>query len=239
MDVFYYFVKPENMIYRKEERLYVQPDDNFLIINNRDHTNLFDTRYWIPPPFSSIYKNDILEHEKPLLVIHNKYNIEWDIGPINFIDVPTLDKILSIICDKYQVIYIRPININNKLTEKGFSIDHNLILNEFGDYDLVKEKYPNVLLFNDLLDNNNYSYNELLVKIYSDCTSYISVQGGNSYFISYFAKKMVIYHKAGSEISGQHNVYEGWYKHTNKYEKEILVTNDYNILVDNIKKLYV
>jgi len=235
MRPYYFFVKPENIIERNEIRSYTHPGNNFLLINNSDYVMHFNKKFWIPPPYISIYKNNIVEHDKPLLIIHNKYNIEWDIMAYNYIDVQTLDKILSLLVDKYQIIYIRQ---SNNVINKGFSIDSNAVLNDLEDYQLIKQKYSNVLLFNDILEKNNYSYNELVVKVFSDCTDYISVQGGNSYLISYFAKKMAIYHKVGGEIGSNYNAYEGWFTYMNEYEKNILVSDDYNSFIDNIIKLY-
>jgi len=235
MRPYYFFVKPENIIERNEIRSYTHPSNNFLLINNLEYVMHFNKKFWIPPPYISIYKNNIVEHDKPLLIIHNKYNIEWDIMAYNYIDVQTLDKILSLLVDKYQIIYIRQ---SNNVINKGFSIDSNAVLNDLEDYQLIKQKYSNVLLFNDILEKNNYSYNELVVKVFSDCTDYISVQGGNSYLISYFAKKMAIYHKVGDEIASNYNAYEGWFTYMNEYEKNILVSDDYNSFIDNIIKLY-
>jgi len=235
MRPYYFFVKPENIIERNEIRSYTHPSNNFLLINNLEYVTHFNKKFWIPPPYISIYKNNIVEHDKPLLIIHNKYNIEWDIMAYNYIDVQTLDKILSLLVDKYQIIYIRQ---SNNVINKGFSIDSNAVLNDLEDYQLIKQKYSNVLLFNDILEKNNYSYNELVVKVFSDCTDYISVQGGNSYLISYFAKKMAIYHKVGGEIGSNYNAYEGWFTYMNEYEKNILVSDDYNSFIDNIIKLY-
>jgi len=235
MRPYYFFVKPENIIERNEIRSYTHPSNNFLLINNLEYVMHFNKKFWIPPPYISIYKNNIVEHDKPLLIIHNKYNIEWDIMAYNYIDVQTLDKILSLLVDKYQIIYIRQ---SNNVINKGFSIDSNAVLNDLEDYQLIKQKYSNVLLFNDILEKNNYSYNELVVKVFSDCTDYISVQGGNSYLISYFAKKMAIYHKVGGEIGSNYNAYEGWFTYMNEYEKNILVSDDYNSFIDNIIKLY-
>lgn len=239
MKPYYYFMKSENIVERKEERIYTSPKDNFLLVNNLDYLVHFNRKFWMPPPYISVYKNDIFTYDKPLLIIHNKYNVEWDIKPFNYIDIATLDKILSLLIHKYQIIYIRPNNIKNKLTDKGFSIDQNLILDDFEDYNLISQKYnTNVILFDDLLNQHEFSYNELILRLFSNCVNYISVQGGNSYLVSYFAKNMAIYHKVCEMVTKDNNIYNGWFNYVNEYTKNISVADDYDIFIENIKTLY-
>jgi hypothetical protein len=60
--------------------------------------------------FKNHYKNEIFAYDKPILVIADKYNIESDQPLINFIDIPTLDKIITKYKTKYQIIYNRPLS---------------------------------------------------------------------------------------------------------------------------------
>ena len=108
MKPYYYFMKPENVIEKDRQRKYVDKHHRPLLVNNDEYVWDFDRRYWLSPPYKSHYKNNVFIYNKPLLIIHNKYNIEWDKRPINFINEETLDKILTMLVDKYQIVYIRP-----------------------------------------------------------------------------------------------------------------------------------
>jgi hypothetical protein len=70
-------------------------------IPNMTHSFTFSYRKWAQVPYKSHFANEIFKFKKPILIIANKYNIEWDQPPINFFDVPTLDKIITKYKDKY------------------------------------------------------------------------------------------------------------------------------------------
>jgi hypothetical protein len=106
------------------------------------HTPKLNTQEWCPPPYSSIYKNDYFRFEKPIMIISNKYNIEWNKNPINYLDLDTIDTICKLYSDDYQIIYNRPLtqNITN---------DNSNIL-DLGDHKFIKENHPKVKLIQDL-----------------------------------------------------------------------------------------
>src|SRR5690606_22610114 len=122
-----------------------------------------------------IYQNDMIKFEKPILLIANKYNMEWDLPPLNFLDIPTLDSLVLQFREKYQIIYNRP--LNNQITTDNSDI---LDLNE---YKWLTNKYPEVILMNDLFETyrekvNNFNHLQLMV--YANCNHFISVHGGTA-----------------------------------------------------------
>jgi len=238
MRPYYYFVKPENIIEKNKPREWIATEDRNLIVNNYEHIDNFDYKFWIPPPYKQHYKNNVFKYNKPLLIIHNKYNIEWHTAPINFINESVLDDILSMLVDKYQIIYIRPSNKKNILDTKGFSTDHNTIKEDLQDFELIRSKYNDkVIIFDDLLEKHNYSYNELKLMIYANCDNYVCTQGGGSHFTIYFFDKMSILHKYGREL--ERGAYTGWYLKGNDMKNKIIkvATND-KAFVNNTKLLF-
>jgi hypothetical protein len=87
---------------------------------------------------------EIAHSAKPLLIIHNKYNIEWDGRPVNYISLDVLDEIFRNLKCIFTVIYIR----HGVDAAPGYSRDHNtpLILH---DAEILR-RYPTVLKFDDL-----------------------------------------------------------------------------------------
>ena len=73
------------------------------------HSPTFDFSKWMRVPLKSYYRNQVFVFDKPLLVIANKYNVEWDKPPINFLDIPTLDRIISAYRVTHQIIYNWPV----------------------------------------------------------------------------------------------------------------------------------
>ena len=197
--------------------------------NKTPHVYELNYNEYLPPPYKSIFKNTIFVRDKPLLIIHNKYNQEWGKPPINFIDKNTLEKIFNYCCNNYTIIYLRP-------KSKNICSD-NSKLYELNEYDLL-DKY-NIFDGNklyeqskQLYDINNFNHFQLL--IHANCDKFISVQGGNSVLASYFGGTNIIFAKAGSELKC--NAYNGHYK---KYSNcNVLHTNNYDNLFELIKSNY-
>lgn len=164
---------------------------------------LFWHDQWTPPPYAAYYKNDFFRFEKPIYIVSNKYQTEWDGGPVNYIDLDTLDKIFKLLTPNYTVIYNRPRPSN--IVE-----DHSTLL-DFGDFELIDKKYKeNVRLIQDLQNMApELSFNELQLYIYANCVNFISVQGGNSVLCSYFGGKNIVYAVRGMEVKW--SVYETYF----------------------------
>jgi hypothetical protein len=184
---------------------------------------------WLPPPFKSYFQSlpdavpilssiGLLDQNKPLLVVHNKYVKEWDGVPINFIDVATLDRLLTLLAPHYTVVYIHPSPTRMNVGTVQYSMDHNEAL-QLGDFQMIEERHPDVIIFEDIVvkSQDTYSYNKLKMMLYAHCDNYVTVQGGNAMLSGYFANKMVVYHvKGGETVCGSYN---GWFHDLNPTEK--------------------
>ena len=236
MKPLYYFIDSNNLIEKKRRRRNIPPLNRALLVNKDGNVKNLDKKYWIPPPYKSIYKNNLIKFNKPILVLHNKYNIEWNKTYINFIDVETLQHIFNELKDKFQIIYIRP---SNKIKHETYSYDLNesFISDELKDYELIDNEFSDtVIKFDDLIKQYNYIYNELLFMLYSNCENFISNQGGGSLVMSFFFTKMLIFHKSGGgELkSGAYNN-DGWFHDTNKEENKILkICRNYDEIKNNL-----
>ena len=107
---------------------------------------------------------------------------------------------------------------------------------DFGDHDMIKQFYPEVITMAQLYKkNNNLTFNTLSLMVFSNCNNFISVQGGNSVFASYFGGINIIYAKKGKELEVKS--YENWYKEFSGCEI-VHVNNDAELIAE-IKKRYV
>ena len=224
----YYFSKNHNELH-KERGSHL---DNLKGIPNKSpHCWNLKIDKYIPPPYREVYKNTYFVYDKPLLIIHNKYNIEWAENPINYIDKKTLIEICSICKDKYKIIYLRP-NINNIVNDKGTLADLNLNEEEiFHEYDVINGND----LYKDSKDKyniNNFNHFQLL--LHSCCNKFISVQGGNSVIASYFGGTNIVYAVKGNELKfksykRQYKLYSGC---------DVIHVNKYKTLIKMIKIKY-
>ena len=185
----YYF--SDNHEEKYTVRTYEYPDQR---LPNKDlHTENFQFISWIPPPYKQIFKNTTFIYEKPLLVIHNKFNIEWGENPINYLDIPTLENIFLNCNDKYKIVYIRP--------SSNLIIDDNSDIQQLNESEILK-KYSitsGETLFHEHKNICN-NFNHFQLMLYANCEHFISVQGGSSYLCSFFGGKNIIYVKKGKEL---------------------------------------
>lgn len=175
---FYFF--SENHLERYPTRNWKAGFDFYDVPNTTHHFN-YDFSKWAPVPLKAQYRNDRFVYDKPTLVIANKYNMEWDKPPLNFIDIPTLDRIITAYKSKYQIIYNRP--LSNQI------VDDNSEILDLGEHAWLRENHPDVIQMNDLYARhratvNNYNHLQLLV--YANCERFVSVHGGTAALASYF-----------------------------------------------------
>jgi hypothetical protein len=184
--------------------------------NKNIHVPTLDTKKWIPPPYKIIYESSwkTLTFD---LVVSNKYCTEWGREPVNYLDLPTLDRIFS---SGKRILY-------NRLIDPALE-DHAEI-REFKDHELASS-YDNVTTIQKVMKDTGYRYNECQLRAYANCDRFISVQGGNSIMCSYFGGRNIIYAVRGSELHVKS--YENWY---NKLSgAKIIVVNSYNDLLKSV-----
>jgi len=222
---------------------------NPLIYNDNDHVNNFDKKYMELFNYKEYYKthNQIIKfnNNKPIVFISNKICKEWGMYPINYFTLIDLRKLFDLLLPKYNIIY--SCNTNNI---KDYSYDNNdgdIIdtgNDNYNELDFLQEdKYvdrDDIVIFETFIKLFKYDYNKTKLITYANCDNYISVQGGNSYLMSYFFKNMFILHKYGNEIQDNINTYENWFMDMNKEkDKKIIVDNDFNKLYDNIENILI
>jgi len=220
MDAFYIFLKDKltNVNYVSNNRTWINSELRPLLVNDDEISEIFDWRYISPPDYRSYYSNNVFVYNKPLLVICNKYNIEWGLEVFNYINGNMLDTIFNDLSEKYQIIYIRPSKAN---TCYGFSIDNNEILSDPDDTIILSKYDDKVINFDSLCKQykDKYDYNTLKLMILSNCTNYISCQGGGCHLLSYFFQKLVIWHCNGQE----RYLKKGFYYKYNSLKDKILI----------------
>lgn len=157
-------------------------------VPNMTHSNSYSFKKWAQVPYKAHYKNNVFVYDKPLLVIANKYNIEWDQPPINYLDIPTLDRIIRTYGNRYQIVYNRPLP-----TQIVGDNSDTLQLNEHA---WLRENHPTVLLMDDLFDQYQpsvvHNYNHLQLMVYANCNHFISMHGGTAALASCFGGMNII-----------------------------------------------
>lgn len=189
-----------------KEFYYFSPDhrEDFLKRTNEGNYNfeipriLYSQDYkiskWLPPPFKLAYQNDIYKFIKPVLIIANRYNMEWDGPPISFYSIPQLDFIIQKLKDKFTIIYNRP--------HAQHIVGDGSEIYDLDEFNWLKAEHPDVLLMDDLYAKNEgqaKSFNHFQLMVYANATHFISVHGGTATLASYFGGTNLILSKQGPE----------------------------------------
>jgi len=195
--LFYYF--SPNHTERDERRHSRKWKDMRLYYDNGDvHRSILDLSRWVPPPYKNYYANDEYNFKKPLLIVTNKYNLEWKNPPANYLDVPMLEWIFRTYRDDYEIVYSR--------FRKDMGYDDTVDTMDLGEWDLVKSM--RIKTIQDLKKDGE-SYNFLQLKLYPHCEKFITVQGGTAILASYFGGDNIIFARKGMEI--KRKTYQNWY----------------------------
>ncbi len=137
---------------------------------------------------------------KPILVIHNKYNLEWSGGPVNYIPLNDLESVFRELSPDFTIIYIRH---GIAAPQHGYSEDHNSF-QPFGDR-AVLDRHPEIICFDTLFNLYRHGggaadINTFKNMLYSRCHHFITTQGGGAHQIALFSGAvMIILHSRGSE----------------------------------------
>jgi hypothetical protein len=216
MHCFYDDLACLEIIDKNELRRYVPPEKRPVWLPIKNEHN-FDNLGWSPmhvyPDLRSRFRTfplipQINSADRPLLVIHNKYCNEWEVGPVNFIPLSILDTIFNSLKHDFTIVYVR-----HDAGEPGYSEDHNTLIS-FNDGPLLC-RHPEVLRFSDLYASHlrlggSQDLNTFKNVLYSRCYRFISSQGGGAHHVAFFSGSLlVILHRRGSEESWAYG--DGYY----------------------------
>lgn len=226
------------LVERDEKRTFVPPGDrpSFLPVNDEFALTGATPCHRYPElrgMFADLVLDPALEAaiaRKPLLIIHNKYTDEWNKGPVNHLDLDTLERLIAVLRDAFTVVYIRH-GIRDLPT--GYTEDQNDIL-PFNDLGLIA-RHPDVLLFDDLLDAHmarrpESNINEFKNALCSRCFRFITSQGGGAHHLAFFSGSiMAILHREGLEENGAYET--GFYTFVSDPPPLLLCCPDGNDIV--------
>ena len=220
MKPFYFYIKDENLI--EEDKIRAVGSPSGMRLHERELPS-FCQEY---PNFKKKYSEYKLpfETDREIILISNKYNVEWKKPPINFLDIPTLTQLFEVLSKKYLVVY-------NRIQSSQIAGD-GTIIKDLGDYELV-EKYDNVINFNKI--ESDYSPNELQLVLVSQAKHKISVQGGTSILSSFGGGTNDIFVVKGGEL--EHDTMNVWYKKLSNGDIKITTHSTYETLIEKFRTI--
>lgn len=193
---------------------------------NIAHCDSYDFSKWKPVPLKEHYKNDVIGFDKPMLIIANRYNIEWGEPPISYLDIPTLEKIIEETKGRYTIVYNRP--------GAGKIVGDNSEIQDLNEFPWIRENYPEVVMMEELYEDykdQTRDFNHFQLMVYANCAHFISTHGGTSVLASYFGGINVILSKRG--VEHYFREYEKIYPRLSG--AEIYHVKDYDSLLERVK----
>ena len=189
------------------------PNDWIHGVNPHEEPAVLNYDQWLCPPYKSVFRNNDVVFDKPVVFISNIYNFEHGRPPrFHYFDIQCLYEMFTYLTEAgYLVVYKRPTN-----RESDFTIDQNELSAAMMQQDItanvngelitdrqLPSMMENVVLFDELWKNNSkfrkYSYNEFQLKLMANCENFISVCGGNGILSSLFGGTLVMYVTQGRE----------------------------------------
>lgn len=154
----------------------------------------YDMSKWIPVPLKDTYRNDTYVYDKPILVIANRYNTEWEGPPVSFYSIEMLGFIIERLKSRYTIVYNRP-------RSQHITMDNSDIY-DMDEFSWLKTAHPEVILMEDLYQENRgkaNNFNHLQLMVYANASHFISIHGGTATLASYFGGVNLILSRKGPE----------------------------------------
>jgi hypothetical protein len=172
-------------------------------------------QHWKPPPFAEFFgKPEFFKsvlRGKPLVVILNKYTVEWKKRPVNFLDTDTLQDMLTYLTPNYTVLY--------KRTTPKALFDHQdkskVKFQDLDEKDMIRFEFPDVWMLEDFSDEltDPEDFNLLQFGFMSQSSKFLTIQGGTAVVGSYFGGTNIILIKKGHEL--ENHDYDYFHKFSN------------------------
>lgn len=195
-----YYFSPEHEI-NPERRAWTRNGKDVIwdmvdagIPNSLIHCKELDVRYWMPPPYKKVYGNDWAKFYKPMFVVYNRYNLEYPATyneAFNYFSLDFLNELFKVLTDRYQVLYCN-IDGHSELYDHCEPI-------HIEDYELCRRM--GVIHINDLLKTHpGLTYNQVQLYYFSNCSNFLTMNGGGGILASYFGGRNIIYSVNSKEI---------------------------------------
>ena len=223
MRPYYFFLNDEEFLDKTDSRIWLPVEKRYWPFNST--YTAVKNPWHIYPNYRKRYAATGRTFKRPVLFIQNKFNVEWDIGPINYIPLRSLWGLLKLTADKFDVVYSRP---HGKLA--GYSLDHTPFC-EYPDRAIIKQ-FSHVLDFEEECQATGALYNQIKLEMLAKANMFVAVQGGGAHIISCFGNALflLLHHRESlREREYPHAYSKGAYKYLCSYPSKLLVARDYGV----------
>jgi hypothetical protein len=125
--------------------------------------------------------------ERPVMFIQNKFTVEWAKGPINYLPLSALERLLAAHADRFQIVYSRP---RDAARIAGYAPDDNSDC-DYPDIALVR-RFPGVIDLEADCAARGAPYNKTKLEILARSYVYVAVQGGGAHLLAAFGGALML-----------------------------------------------
>jgi hypothetical protein len=212
--------KPHSRIFREETKRKWPSNTTHSATKQRWHAC---------PDYRSHFKHRGGSFERPVLFIQNKFAVEWNIGPINYLPLAAIEQLLRLSTNRFHVVYSRP---RDTLNGNGYVADHNRSC-EYPDLEIVR-RYDNVTILEDMCLETGADYNTTKLEILAKSHLFVAAQGGGAHVLACFGNSLLLLlHREGREYP--HAYASGPYKYLSDPPPLLLVARDNDQLALGLK----
>lgn len=167
------------------------------------------------PDYRSHFKHKGKRFDRPVLFIQNKFTVEWKEGPVNYIPLDSLQRLLELTANKFDVVYSRP-----REGTAGYSWDHNSAC-DYPDRAVIRHFTQVIDLEAECLATAG-NYNEAKLEVLAKSHLFVAAQGGGAHLLACFGESLLLLlHNAGDEYP--HAYQHGPYKYLSAKPPKLLV----------------
>ncbi|HET9730446.1 MAG TPA: hypothetical protein VFR41_13525 [Acidimicrobiia bacterium] len=216
MRPYYYFLAGSEFEERNEARHWV-PERERDWPSNSTYTALANP-WHVYPDYRQRYRDAGRAFERPVLFIQNKFAVEWGEGPINYLPLDSLRRLLELTADRFDVVYSRP-----RANASGYSADDAACC-DYPDHAVVRQ-FPNVIDFEAECRHSGANYNQAKLEVLAKTHLFVAVQGGGAHVLACFGDSvLLLLHTTGSEYP--HAYQRGPYKYLSARPPKLLVAQN-------------
>ena len=226
MRPYYFFLADEEFETKPQRRIYRNETKRKWPTNT---THSATKQEWHRcPDYRAYYRDRGRAFDRPVLFIQNKFAVEWNAGPINYLPLFAIEQLFRISAGRFDVVYSRPREV---LDGKGYARDHNRGC-EYPDIEIA-ERY-NVPILEEMCLETGADYNTTKLEILAKSHLFVAAQGGGAHVLACFSNSLLlVLHREGREYP--HAYAAGPYKYLSDPPPLLLVARDNDQLLQGLK----
>lgn len=183
------------------------------------------------PDYRAQFSQRPIALKRPTIFIQNKFTVDFKEGPINYIPLRSLQRLLERSQGKFDLVYSRPQDgIRNFVDDKNYYC-------EYPDRSLVR-LFPHVMDLETHVAKNDLDYNDFKLRVLAQCYLFVAVQGGGSHLLACFGDSfLAMLHRLGPEYP--HAYKNGPYQYLSANPPKMLIaqsTLDFELAISLILK---